>query len=95
MGKALGKKGNTIRTIQKEFRKKIKLIEFNKDLNIYLKNVIYPLSVEEISLDSGSVLLKQSNKKTKGLLIGRNGMNLKAINRAVKRFFPVDDVKII
>ena len=90
IGKALGKGAINLKRAQQEFGKRIKLIEYDDDLVSYVKNVIYPLSVEEIIPGEQTVTLKDSNKKTKSLLIGRDGKNLQLIKRAVKRFFNVD-----
>ena len=94
MGKALGKKGINIKKVQQELGKNIKLIEYRERVEDFVKNVIYPLKVEEITLEENTILLKDSSKKTKSLLIGRGSKNLNLINRAIKRFFNVD-VKVV
>ena len=95
MGKAIGKGGANIKKIQTELGKKIRIIEFRDNMIDFVKNVIYPLKVAEVVEEENIVYIKDPNKKTKSLLIGRDGKNLKLINRAVKRFFSVDDVKVI
>ncbi len=90
MGKALGKKAVNLKRMQDELGKRVKLIEYDDDLISYVRKVIYPLQVEEILADEQTVTLKDRNKKTKSLLIGREGRNLQFIKRAVKRFFNVD-----
>ena len=87
LGKAIGKGGVTVKRVQEEFGKKIRVIEYNEDLTAFVRNVIYPLAVEEVVVDEKAVILKDNSKKTKSLLIGRGGKNLELINRAVKRFF--------
>jgi len=94
MGKILGKGGETIKRLQQQLGKRIKAVEFNDAVEMFVKNIIFPLKVEEIIQEGLVVLIKDSQKKTKSLLIGRNGRNLKLINRAVKRFFNVE-VKVI
>jgi transcription termination/antitermination protein NusA len=95
LGKAIGKGGANIKKIQTELGKKIRIIEFRDNMIDFVKNVIYPLKVAEVVEEENIVYIKDPNKKTKSLLIGRDGKNLKLINRAVKRFFSVDDVKVI
>ncbi len=94
MGKALGKNASNLHRVQQEFGKRVKLIEYSKDLIDYVQNVIYPLKVEEIIPGEGIITLKDTNKKTKGLLIGRDGKTLQLTKRAVKRFFNVDVVVV-
>ncbi|MBS3169857.1 NusA-like transcription termination signal-binding factor [Candidatus Woesearchaeota archaeon] len=90
MGKALGKGAVHLRRAEQEFGKRVKLIEHADDLVSFVRNVVYPLRVEEIIPGESVVTLKDTNKKTKSLLIGREGKNLQLIKRAVKRFFNVD-----
>jgi len=95
LGKALGKGAVNIKKIQDQINKKIRLIEYHPEVIAFVKNVIYPLKVEEIVQEDGDILIKDNNKKTKSLLIGRDGKNLRLTNRAVKRFFSVNDVKVV
>jgi transcription termination/antitermination protein NusA len=92
LGKAVGKGGSNIKKAQEEFGKKIKVIEFRNNVADFVRNVIYPLKVEQVIEEEGIVKIKERSKKTKSLLIGRGGKNLKLINRAVKRFFNVNEV---
>ena len=87
MGKALGKGGVNVKKVQERIKKKIKVIEFNDHLPTFVKNIIHPVKVEEILTDEKSIKIKSPNKKTKSLLIGRGGKNLKLLNRAIQRFY--------
>ncbi len=93
LGKALGKGAINLKRAQYEFGRRVKLVEYQENLVDFVKSVVYPLTVQEIIVGEGLVTLKDVNKKTKSLLIGREGRNLNLIKRAVKRFFNVD-VKI-
>lgn len=95
MGKAIGKKGIMIKKVQAALGKKIRVIPFTEELAGFVRNVVSPIQVEEVTLKEDVVFLKDSNKKTKSLLIGRDGRNLVFLTRAVKRFFPVKEVKVI
>ncbi|MEK6969550.1 MAG: NusA-like transcription termination signal-binding factor [Nanoarchaeota archaeon] len=94
LGKAIGKGAINIKRAQEEFGKRIKLIEYNDEVVRFIKNIIYPAKVEEIIEENNIIFIKDSSKKTKSLLIGRGGKNLKLINRAVKRFFN-KEVKVV
>ena len=95
LGKAVGKGGSNIKKVQEALGKKIKVIEFKNDVKGFVKNAIYPLKVEEIKQEDNCIIIKETSKKTKSLLIGREGKNLKLINRAVKLFFSIEEVKVI
>ena len=90
IGKAIGERGINVQRFQQEFGKRVRMIEYNDNVAQFVKNVIYPLKVERIEVKEKEVILSDSNKKTKSLLIGRESKNLDMINRAVKRFFAVD-----
>ncbi len=94
IGKAIGERGVHVQRFASEFGKRVRMIEYNEDVAQFVKNVIYPLQVERIEVKDKEVILSDSNKKTKSLLIGRDSKNLDVINRAVKRFFAVD-VKVV
>lgn len=94
MGKALGKKAINVKKVQDAIGKKIRLIEFRDDVTEFVKNVVAPLKLDDVNLDGNQIIIKTGNKKTKSLLIGRGGKTLNLINRAVKRFFDVNEVKI-
>ena len=87
MGKALGKGAENVKKLQRDLNAKIRLIEFDDDAIKFIQNVILPLKVEEIEEHDNFFIVRDSNKKTKSLLIGRDGRNLITLNRAVKRFF--------
>jgi len=91
LGRALGKGAVNIKKLQQELGKYIRIVEFREDLIGFVKNVIYPVKAEEIvQEDENTILIKDSRKKAKSLLIGRGGKNLQLINRAVRRFFNVE-----
>lgn len=90
LGKAIGKGAVNIQKLQKDLNKKIRIIGYHDNVVDFVKSIIYPAKVEEIVQEGEVVFIKESNKKTKSLLIGRGGRNLKLINRAVQRFFNVE-----
>lgn len=95
IGKAIGKNGENIRRIQQELNKKVRLVEYAEEVGQFIRNFIYPAAVKEIVQMGNIVEVRDENRKTKSLLIGRDGKNIKLLNRAVKRFFSVEEVKIV
>jgi len=94
LGKAIGKGARNVKHLQQELQRKIRIIEYNDNVVEFVKNIIYPLRVESITKEQQIIVIKETNKKAKSLLMGRQGKNLKLINRAVKRFFP-HEIKVI
>jgi N utilization substance protein A len=95
VGKAIGKGGMNIRAIQQELGKRVKIIGFSDNIEEFVKSFVYPLSVKEVAVINNFAEIRDDNRKTKSLLIGRDGKNLRLLNRAVKRFFNVEEVKVV
>jgi len=95
MGKAIGKQGSNIRRVENTLKKKIKLVEFNSDVAQFVGNLIYPLKPKEIKEEEGNVVIYGPDMRTKGMLIGRDRRNIKRVNDIVKRYFEVEEVKVV
>jgi N utilization substance protein A len=94
IGKAIGKGGVNIKKIREAIKRKVKMVEYGSTPAAFVRNLIFPTRVEEIREVDGVVEIVGQDKKTKGLLIGRDGKNLDFLNRTVKRFFDVE-VKVV
>ncbi|MBU2633805.1 MAG: NusA-like transcription termination signal-binding factor [Nanoarchaeota archaeon] len=86
MGKAIGKNASNIKRLTSLFKKKIRVIEFNKNPINFIKNLIYPLKPQEINQNEQEIEIK-ADTKTKALLIGRNQQNLKLYNDILDHYF--------
>ena len=87
VGKALGKGAVNIKKLQERLKKRIRIIEYSSSAKTFLERLIYPMRVDEIIENENEIILKDSVKKTKGQLIGRDGSNLRILNEIVGRFF--------
>lgn len=94
MGLALGRKGANIRRIESSLNRKIKIVEFNPELKDFIRSIIFPLRVDDITDDGGIVTLITHDTKTRGLLIGRAAQNLRNYESLVKRYFDVRELKV-
>ncbi len=90
LGRAIGKGGIHVKQIQEKLGKRIKIIEYHENVEQFVRNVIAPLQVEQVRLVDGAVVIADSSRKTKSLLMGRESKNLELLARAVRRFFSVD-----
>ena len=95
IAKAIGKKGVNVRNIKEKLNRKIKIVEFNPHLETFVANIIRPLIGKEIKVDDDVVTIVGPDTKTKGLLIGRNGQNLRNYEETVKRYFDINEIKVI
>jgi len=96
LGKAIGKKAVNIKRLEKSFNKKIKIIEYNSDVQIFIRNLIYPLRVKEVQLEENVATLEPNDSKTRGYLIGRAASNLRNYEGIVKRYFnEIKELKVM
>lgn len=95
MGLAIGRNGSNLKRAESALKKKINLIEFSEDVVQFTRNVIYPIRMVEIEKQDRLINIKGRDKKTKGLLIGRDRANLKRTLSIIRRFFDVEDIRIL
>ncbi|MDP2750726.1 MAG: NusA-like transcription termination signal-binding factor [Nanoarchaeota archaeon] len=94
IGKAVGKQGINVRKLEHAFNRKIKIVEFNADLKRFIENFVYPLSVREIREENKIVTIIGQDRKTNGLLIGRDAKNLNFLKDVVRRYFDVENIRV-
>lgn len=95
MFKALGKNLVNLHKIEKMLQKKIKIVEFSNDLKKFIINLIYPYKVQDVQIDDKIVTINDPDTKTKGLLIGAKAQNLRAYEAVVKKYFDIEEIKVI
>lgn len=95
IGKAIGKNASNIRLIENKLKRRIKVVEYRPEVKSFIKSLLFPLKVEDISEDDGIIEITPSDLKTRGLLIGRNAQNLRNTEKIVQRFFKVKEIKVI
>ena len=95
IAKAIGKKASNIYKIEKVLKRKIKVVEFSDDVTIFVKNLIAPLKVEDISEEEGVIIITDPDKKKKGMIIGRDAINLRNNEKIVSRYFEVKEIKVV
>jgi len=97
MGKALGKKALHVKRLEQLFTRKIRILGYDENICQFVQNIVYPLKIALIEEGNHGILtLKDSKKKTKSLLIGRNAQNLRNTESIVKRYFShITEIKVI
>lgn len=95
VGKAVGKNGSNIRRLEELLKKKVKVVGFSNDIRQFIRNMIYPLQVSDIVQEDNCITITGPNTKTKGLIIGRDKQNLNHLTSVVKRYFKVEDIKVV
>ena len=95
IGKAVGKNGINVKKVANLVKKNLKVVEFSEDLTQFIKNYIYPIVPESVSLEDKTVKIKINGMKEKGIVIGRESKNLKELKDVVSKYFKVLDIKVI
>lgn len=95
LGKAVGKKASKVKLLENTFKRKLKIVGFSKELLKFVQNLIFPLKALEITEEGQIVFIKGADVKTKSLLIGRNAQNLRNLENIVKRYFTIEEIKVV
>jgi len=94
MGKALGKHGSNIKSLESNLKKKIKVIEYSPDMAKFIQHIIYPTHAKEIREDNGIVTIIPPDSRSRGFLIGRNATILRQNESIVKRYFDIEELRV-
>lgn len=81
-GLAIGKNGSKIRNAEKVFKKPIRVFEYSKNLERFVKNMIPEAKNIIIRSNDVQVFIKNSDRAR---VIGRGGKKIKIINEFLKR----------
>ncbi len=94
MGKALGMNAVNVRKLSTLLKKRIRIVEYSDDCISFIKSLLYPVLVKDIVVEEGVVTIAASDAHSRGLLIGRNAMHLRANEAIVQRYFPVQELRV-
>lgn len=96
VSKALGKGAVNIKNLERKFNKKVKIAEYSDDVKSFIKSLLLPLRVNDVSeIDEGVFQIESGDHKTRGIIIGRSAANLRNLERMVRRFFDIKEIKVI
>jgi NusA-like KH domain protein len=97
--KALGKEGANVKLLSEKLQRRLKVAEYNPDVRLFIRNLIHPLRVAKMELDTpepGIITLTDDDTKTKGLIIGAKAQNLRFYERVVQKYFPaVKEIRVV
>ncbi len=95
ISKAIGKNGINVKRMGNLIKKNIKIVEFNEDIIKFVRNYIYPIDVKEINFNDSKLIIMVKDKKSKALLMGRDSKNLLELKDILRRYFTINEIKII
>lgn len=93
---ALGPKAANVHKLKSKLNKKFKIVEYSDNLERFVRNLTYPLELVDYNEENETLTIEGKDTKTKGLLIGRNAQNLRALEKAVQRYFSnIKEIKVV
>ena len=90
-GLTVGKNGSKIKNAERVFKKDIKVLEYSENLEEFVRNVIP--GIQEFSLKDKIINVK-IRPSDRARAIGKNGRNIKIINKFLQRLFDIEVLKI-
>ncbi|MBI4170325.1 MAG: NusA-like transcription termination signal-binding factor [Candidatus Aenigmarchaeota archaeon] len=90
-GLAVGKGGMKIKHAENVFKKTIKVLEYSEDMETFIKNIIP--EAQEITINSKLIFVKV-RPADRARVIGKNGKNIRIINKFLQRLFDIEELKV-
>jgi len=92
VGIAIGKGGQIIKNAERAFRKSIKVLEWNPDIQIFIKNMVPQAQKVNIKGEQATVSIVN---KDRGAVIGKGGQNIKTVRSFLERNSSIKDLKLL
>jgi N utilization substance protein A len=99
MGRAIGKNGIVVKTLQRLVGRPVELVEYSDDPKTFIKNALDPKYVLDVrlteKLDGSKIAVVVVDAKKKSAVVGRNGRNAEKARLLAKRYFQIANVHIV
>lgn len=98
MGRAIGKKGASIKKASEEMGKRIEVVEYSTNQEQFLKNCFLPAHVMSIEFEGEGVNRIAKVKvrdEDRGIAIGKDGKNIFKAKKLAQRQHDVADVQLV
>lgn len=93
--KVVGPQGATLKKLETQLNKRIKVIEKVDDKMQFIRNAMLPLKITDMKEEDGIVTVYGPDEKTRGLMIGAKAQNLRFTEKIVQMYFPeVREIKV-
>jgi NusA-like KH domain protein len=94
--KIVGPQGATLKKLEQQLGKRLKIIEKVEDKLQFIRNAMLPLKIVDMKEEDGIVTVYGPDEKTKGLMIGAKAQNLRFTEKVVQMYFPeVREIKVV
>jgi len=90
MALTIGKGGKTIKSAEKTLKKQIKVFEYSSDKNEFIKNLVPQAT--KIKMNGNKAIVSAGSKR--GIIIGKNGSNIKCIKMLLERNSSIKNLEV-
>jgi N utilization substance protein A len=95
IGLAIGKNGNSIKNVERVLGKKVKVFEYSKKPENFVKNLIPQCKEINVLKEKDTIKVEiRVNKNDKGFVIGRGGEKIKIYKEILKRVHNISDIQV-
>ncbi|MBW3581500.1 MAG: NusA-like transcription termination signal-binding factor [Euryarchaeota archaeon] len=97
LGLALGKGARNLEALKKVFGKEVKVVEYDDDLERFVRNLFKPHTIETISVESeedGIFVRCVVKPEDKGKAIGKAGRNINVVRTLARRHHNISELKV-
>jgi N utilization substance protein A len=98
MGLAIGKKGASIKKASEEMGKKIEVVEYNSNVEQFIKNCFLPAQVTSLLFEGEpgeQTVQVEVRDEDRGIAIGKEGKNIFKAKKLAQRQHDIADVQIL
>ena len=95
IGLAIGKNGTSIKNVEKVIGKKVKVFEYSKKPEVFIRNLIPQCKEINVVKDKDTTKVEiKVNKNDKGFVIGRGGEKIKIYKEILKRIHNISEIQV-
>lgn len=96
LGKAIGKEARNIKKLEHMFKKEVRFVEYDDDVQQFIINLFKPFKLEKVVIDEENNKINVTvDPHDKGKAIGKAGKNITILREIAKRQHSIDELKIL
>jgi N utilization substance protein A len=96
IAQAIGPGGETVRDLQDDLDRTVKLVEDAADAETFVANALAPAAVYNVTISENddTIAYVEVDSHDTGVAIGKDGANIEAARTLAARHFDIDDIEL-